>query len=90
LLQDAIDLGGGGADVVEDCLRDSNMFLHAIESLVLAIVEGVVDACAGFLRLSDRCADDVDDGGAFGVGTCDCVYGGEFADAEGCYEGADS
>jgi hypothetical protein len=90
LLEDAIDLGGCGADVVEDCLGDGDMFLHAIKSLVLTIVEGVVDACAGFLRLSDRCADDVDDRGAFGVGACDCVYGGEFTNAEGCYESAES
>jgi hypothetical protein len=88
--EDAINFGGGGANVIYDRLCNGNVFLHAIESLVLAIVEGVVDARAGFLRLPDGCSNDVDDGGAFGVGTSDCVYGGEFADAEGCDEGTDS
>lgn len=90
LLQDVVNLARGGVMVGQDSLGDIDVLLHAVESLVLAIVEGMVDEGAGFLGLAHRGADDVDDGGAFGVGTSDGVDGGELTYAKGSDNGSDS
>lgn len=90
LLQHSIDFGGSGAVVCQEGLGDSDMLLHAIEPLIFAIVEGVVDEGARLLRLADRGANNVHDGGAFGVGTSDRVHGGQFTDSEGSDEGSDA
>jgi hypothetical protein len=65
------------------CLRDGDFGGHISEDAEVAVTQRVVHASAHVLNRGGRCANDVDDGGHFGVRTADGVDHRELANAKG-------
>ena len=70
-----VNFRGSRSVVFNHGLSHGNMFLHLVEPVIYAVVEGVMDGSPGFLRLPRWCANDVNDRDPLSVSTCNGVDG---------------